>query len=58
MLRLAIMNGRFNFPAGNSHMGLLYSHGYCDTIAFMLNTDHTRRPTIEQVIARVEKIFR
>ena len=56
VLRLAIMNGRFNFPPGNSHMGLQYSKDYCDAISFMLETDHTRRPSIGQVINRVQRI--
>ena len=45
---LAALSGKVRFPATHT-----YSSGFCDLITFMLNVDHTKRPTVEQVLSRL-----
>jgi hypothetical protein len=44
VLRLAILNGRYQAPAGNRMRQCTFSDAYMDLIQQMLQVDHTQRP--------------
>lgn len=59
VLKLGIINGRFQFPHGNRNdFGCVYSQGFCDLISYMLNCDHKLRPTMKQVSERLRTVAR
>jgi hypothetical protein len=57
VLRLAILNGRYQAPAGNRMRQCTFSDAYMDLIQQMLQVDHTQRPFLPEVIAILESLI-
>ncbi|KAG5187516.1 kinase-like domain-containing protein [Tribonema minus] len=58
VLKLGIINGRFDFPRGNRNAaGCAYSAPFCGLISWMLNPDHTQRPHLPQVLERAARVL-
>ena len=57
VLRLAILNGRFTFPAHYRHRDCQFSDAFADLISAMLKLNASDRPTAAEVAAQCEQML-
>ena len=57
VLTLGILNARYRFPDArtNVHTGERFSQGFCDLVAAMLAREPKERPTVDQLVKKLEK---
>lgn len=57
VLKLAILNGRFTIPAGGRIRNCVFSSGYISLIESMLLVDPTKRPGLQEIYDRLERLL-
>jgi len=55
--RLAILNGRYQVPAGNRMRDCTFSQAFIDLIASMLDLDHNQRPFANEVVEQCSSLL-